>query len=140
MSSEIPVSKVLIQNSEGKFLAVQKSEDYQGFTGGKWELPGGRIEEEEGRFDAARREVKAETGLEPVDLRDLVRVKVEKNHCVNCWIIFTEEFSGEVSLSEEHQDWKWVSAEEFREMEWHRDAGYGIPAMEYPEEYLDEPD
>jgi 8-oxo-dGTP diphosphatase len=138
--SEIEVSKVLIQNSDGKFLAAQKSENYD-WKAGKWELPGGKIEEDENRFEAGKRELEAETDLEAQDLRDLVRVEVEEfsedKPVVNCWILYTESFSGKIKLSNEHQDYKWVSAEEFMEMDWHRDAGYEIPIMKNIEKYLE---
>lgn len=138
--SEIEVSKVLVQNSEGDFLAVQKSENYD-WKAGKWELPGGKIEENETRFEAGKRELEAETGLEAQDLRDTVRVEVEEfsseKPVVNCWILHTESFSGEIKLSDEHQDYRWVSAEEFMGIDWHRDAGYEIPIMKNIEEYLE---
>lgn len=133
------VAKILIRNSEGKFLVVQKSESY-GWKAGKWELPGGKIEEGEDRFEAGKRELEAETGLEPDDLRNVVRVEVEEfsdKPIVNCWIFYTDSFSGEVELSDEHQKSRWVSAEEFIELDWHRDAGYEIPVMKNIEEYLE---
>lgn len=60
---KIDVVKVLIQNGNGEFLVVQKSDNYE-WKAGKWELPGGKIEDSEDRFEAAKRELKTETGLE----------------------------------------------------------------------------
>lgn len=139
MTQKINVSKVLVRNSEGKFLALQKSENYD-WKAGKWELPGGKIEGEEDRFEAGIRELKAETDLNVKDLRDVVRLEVEEfseeKPIVNCWILHTESFSGEIELSDEHQDYRWVAAEEFISMDWHRDAGYEIPVMKHVEKYL----
>jgi 8-oxo-dGTP diphosphatase len=139
MTKRIEVSKILVQNSKGKFLVVQKSEDYD-WKAGKWELPGGKISENEDRFGAGKRELEAETGLDAHDLREVVRVEVEEfsgeKPVVNCWILYTESFSGEIELSEEHQDYRWVTSEEFMKLDWHRDAGYEIPAVKNIEKYL----
>lgn len=140
MTEKIDVSKVLVQNSKKKFLALQKSENYD-WKAGKWELPGGKIEGEEDRFEAGIRELKAETDLNVKDLRDVVRLEVEEfseeKPVVNCLILYTDSFSGEVELSDEHQNYRWVSAEEFMDLNWHRDAGYEIPVMKNIEKYLD---
>lgn len=140
MTEKIDVSKGLIRNSEGKFLALQKSENYD-WKAGKWELPGGKIKEYEDRFEAGRRELEAETGLKVQDLKDTVREEIEEfseeKTIVNCWILHTDSFSGEIELSDEHQDYRWVTAEEFISMDWHRDAGYAIPVMKHVEKYLD---
>jgi 8-oxo-dGTP pyrophosphatase MutT (NUDIX family) len=137
MTSKINVVKVLLRNDEGKFLVVKERES------GQWEHPGGIIEEEQGedRFEAARREVKEEVNLRTPSFSDVVRVEVdelrEEKETVNCWIMFTDEFSGEIELEErELEDYRWVDPDEFRDMDWHADAGYGLPPMVYLEKYL----
>lgn len=140
MPEKINVSKILVQNDKGEFLAVQKSDDYD-WKAGKWELPGGKIEEGEDRFEAGKRELKLEVGLETDELIDLVRIQVEEfsgnKPVVVCWMLYTESFSGKIKLSGEHQDYRWVSSEEFMDLDWHRDAGYEIPVMENIDEYLE---
>jgi len=142
MTDRIKVAKVLVQNDEGKFLVLQKSDSYD-WKADKWELPGGKIEEElgEDRLETARREVKDEVGLKLDSLVEIVRVETEKfkedKPVVNCWILYSDSFSAEVQLSEEHQDHRWINAEEFKDLDWHRDAGYEIPAIEHLDEYLD---
>ena len=138
MAEKIDVAKVLIQNKDGEFLVVQKSNDYD-WKAGKWELPGGKIESEENKFKAAKRETKSETGLESEEFQETVRTEVEEPNSdkpvVNCWILYTDKYSGSIELSDEHQDFKWVSAEEFLTINWHRDAGYAIPAIKYLDSY-----
>lgn len=142
MNQKIEVAKVLVENEEGKFLVLQKSDNYD-WKAGKWELPGGKIDEEleEDQSEAAKREVENESGLKIKSLVDVVRVEVEEfkenKEVVNCWILYSDSFSGKVQLSEEHQDHRWVNAEEFKDMDWHRDAGYNIVPMTYLEDYLD---
>lgn len=131
MKDEIPVSKILLQEQEGKFLVVKDRET------GKWELPGGKIEEGEDRFEAAERELEEETGQRIKEFEEVVRVEVEDEDRVNCWILFAETGSREVDLYEkELSDYRWVTPEEFRTMDWHANAGYGLPAMVFLEDYL----
>lgn len=142
MKDEIEVAKVLVKNKEDKFLVLKKSDAYE-WKAGKWELPGGKIEEKlgENRLESARREVKDEARLKIKNLVDVVRVEVEEfkedKPIVNCWILYSDSFTGDVELSEEHQEHRWVKAEEFKDLDWHRDAGYAIPAIESLEDYLD---
>ncbi|QGA80293.1 NUDIX hydrolase [Candidatus Nanohalobium constans] len=136
MSSKINVSKTLIRNNDGEFLIVKKSSDY-GWKADKWELPGGKMEEAEDRFEAAKREIRSEANMEIDDLENVVRMEIEADETVNCFVLYTDSFSGEVELSEEHQDYRWISRDEAREVDWHRDAGYIIPVVENLEYYLE---
>lgn len=136
MAEKIDVAKIVIENKEGKILILKKSSEYD-WKADKWELPGGKIEKDEDRFGAAERETKAETGLKIENPEDLVRMEVEAEKTVNCYCLFTDEFSGEVQLSDEHQDHLWISKSNVREVEWHRDAAYIIPVIEHLEEYLE---
>lgn len=132
MSEKIDVAKVIVKNSEGLILAVREAESQ------KWELPGGKIDEKEDRFEAGQRELLEETGLKARDFKDLVRVEVEAEECVNCHILFTEEFQGEASVKDNELDkLKWVKPEEYKELNWHADSGYGIPAVEKMGKYLE---
>lgn len=136
---KIVVSKALIQNEEDKFLVVRESEDRDKDTAGKWELPGGRVKVGEDRFDAAKRELKEEVNIEAEDGEDVVRIEVESDHLVSCYIVYFNNFKGEPSIGEigNHSEIRWVEPEEFLEMDWHSDAGYDIVPMMYLEEYLD---
>lgn len=143
---EIEVVKLLIENSEGKFLAVQKTdvekvsggEKYKlyGRMAGKWELPGGRIEDGNNRFEAGKKEIMEELNLEVKELRDVVREAIEEKNNVNTWIVYADEFSGDLELSKEHDEFRWVSAREYAELDWHQDAGYGLAPMRHLETYL----
>lgn len=142
----IEVVKLLIRNSKGKFLVVKKNskekvsggEKYSlyGRMSGKWELPGGKFKNSSDRFSASKREIKEELGLELANLQDVVREEIEEENAVNTWIVFTDDFSGEINLSKEHEEHRWVDPDEYAEMDWHQDAGYGLPPMRYLEDYL----
>lgn len=131
MTEKINVAKVILRNSAGLILAVRERESQ------KWELPSGKIGEDESRFEAAERELLEETDLKPESLEDVVRVEVESVESVNCYILFTENFEGKASVSNSEIDkLKWVKPEKYKELDWHADSGYGIPAVEKLEKYL----
>ena len=136
---KIVVSKALVQNLNGEFLVVREADNREKETAGKWELPGGRVKVGEDRFEAARREVKEEIKIDPREPEDVVRIEVESDHLVSCYIVHFKDFEGEPEIGEKghHSEFKWVSPEEFLEMDWHSDAGYDIVPMMYLEEYLD---
>ncbi|MFB6181047.1 MAG: NUDIX hydrolase [Candidatus Nanohalobium sp.] len=127
----IPVAKVLIQNQEDKFLAVKEKDS------GKWELPGGCIEKDEDRFQAAKREIREELGIKITGLQDVVRIELEDDRKVNCYMIHVESFDGKPEPREELTETRWVTAGEFKDMNWHLNAGYNIPVMKHLEEYLE---
>lgn len=144
---EIDVVKLLIQNKDGKFLAMQKTAEDKIHSGekytlygrmaGKWELPGGRFKDSDNRFEAAKREIKEECGIELDNLKDVVREEIEEKNSVNVYILFTNNWSGDIEISKEHKDYRWVSPESYLELDWHQDAGYGYPPMKFLQEYLE---
>ena len=132
----IDIVKILVQNDEGKFLMLKKASSYEDM-GDRWEQPGGKIEDDEDRFEAARREIKEETGLEIDDLDDLVRLELESDEKINCFVMYADSFSGDVEIDDKHQEWKWIDKKEALELDWHRDAAYIIPVIIYLEDYLE---
>lgn len=57
-------SLVVVAEDTDRMLLLQRVLDDQDPNGGKWEFPGGHVEEGEEPYDAARREWEEETGLE----------------------------------------------------------------------------
>ncbi len=127
------VVRIVAQRKDGKIVVLRKS-DLQ-----KWELPGGKIEEDEDRFEAARRELKEETGMLAENFTDLVRVEIEdENGCANAYIVYTSDVSGSAEpSSHEHDERKWVETENYPDLDFHYHSAYSVPAVRRLEKYLE---
>lgn len=128
-----PVVRIVARRGDGKVLLCRKE------SMKKWELPGGKIEEGEDRFEAGKRELEEETDLESEEFVDLVRVEIEdENGCANAFIIYTEvrECNAE-PVSHEHDKVKWVEPENYGEQDFHYHSAYSIPAVDRLETYLE---
>ena len=89
----------------------------------KWELPGGKVDPGEFFVIALIREFKEETDLE-VQIESLFEVVQDEfisrrtNRPINTvqLMMNLEIISGEVQISDEHDDFKWVSVKDLKEL------------------------
>jgi 8-oxo-dGTP diphosphatase len=107
--------KALIQNSSGKYLLLRRAKTMINETETHWDIPGGRIEPEEALQDALRREIIEETSLQIETEPELLTaqdifVPAADLHVVR--LTYRLQGDGDVALSHEHQDTKWVTLEE----------------------------
>jgi 8-oxo-dGTP diphosphatase len=114
MKLEVGV-KVLIKNSKGLYLLVQRSEPLLDGTGIKWDIPGGRINPSE-RLDAAlAREVNEEIGvtlqgkLTLLAAQDIMVIDHDL-HVVR--LTYAISLDKAVALGAEHQNFRWVTQQE----------------------------
>jgi 8-oxo-dGTP pyrophosphatase MutT (NUDIX family) len=112
--------KVILQNSEEKYLAIFRSLASSTKFGQCWDIPGGRIESGSFLMENLKREVMEETGLEikgePKLLEAQDIFKKEKGiHVVR--LTYVGYADGDVVLSDEHVEYRWVTLEEFRNLE-----------------------
>lgn len=110
--------KILLKNSEGKFLLLRRSaEKYPDVKDG-WDIPGGRINIDSNLLDNLKREIKEETGLALIGEPRLVAaqdiMKPDK-HVVR--LTYVGEGNGEIILSDEHDAFNWFSVEDLRQLE-----------------------
>ena len=110
--------KILLQNKEGKFLVLQRSKIKYPEVGAKWDIAGGRIDPDIRLLENLKREVMEETGLEIMgEPRLLAAQDILKpgKHVVR--LTYLGQTNGEVVLSDEHQDYKWLTLEEIKKLE-----------------------
>ena len=114
------VGVVVCLNDKQQFLVIRRSDVDDRV--GQWTLPGGHIDDEDGSVESgAVRELKEEANLtcSVSDLTYLGTPKSEKHY------FLTQKWSGDVNVDRpnpktgeiEHDNWKWVSIEEIKEIE-----------------------
>ena len=110
--------KAIIVNNN-KVLIIREASTYKDGTNiGKWGVPGGRIKPEEHIVEALKREVLEETGLDvevgaPVHVDEwFPRVRGEVWHIVATFRICTANKVSEIRLSDEHDAFQWIDANE----------------------------
>ena len=112
MELQVGVKALIVQ--DGKYLFLRRDKAFQSGPQ-KWDIPGGRIKPEEALSDALIREVHEETGLELEQASVLLAAQdifvPEKSlHVVR--LTYSTVAVGSVVLSEEHDDYKWMTRDE----------------------------
>lgn len=99
---------------DSKFLVLKRSKD-KDFQPEAWETVTGRLEQDESPNDAILREVKEETGLDveiilPLDTGFFYRGGKEFPMVFIAY--YCKYVGGEINLSWEHSEFKWITLEE----------------------------
>ena len=122
----IKVVAALIENDNKVLLARRSTGDVNVF--GKWEFPGGKVEQDENEFDAIEREIKEEFELTIKAKEFLINNVCEyPTKVVDLRLYKCDYVSGEFNLHD-HSEYKWVGKEELLEYDL---APADIPLAEY---------
>jgi len=113
LSRPVPVVRLIVTDGSGRVLILRRALDST--DGGKWCLPGGKIDYGDTVEHAAIRELQEETSLCATNLRflfyqDSLPPAPGRMHCINLYLECSVE--GEVALNEESVEAAWVSREE----------------------------
>jgi len=99
---------------DGKILIMRRKE--ADIFEGLWDIPGGKLEEEDSLFGGIAREIKEEVGLDLIKI--LLTLSTSKfigskrEHPVIFRNIYLCTAAGEITLSNEHSEYLWVKPEE----------------------------
>ncbi len=109
--------RILLTDKDGKVLILKRSTDSK-TNPGKWELPGGKVDQGESFDQALVREVFEETQLN-VSLEHVVGVSEQNLHVIRAIhiIMSGEIIEGNLNLSQEHEGYAWVFFDKLLEYE-----------------------
>lgn len=108
--------KAILKNPEGRFLLLKRNPNHVGLD--HWDIPGGRIQPGSDLIKNLKREITEETNLllstEPtlIHAQDILK---EDKHVVR--LTYTAESNNDVTLNEEHLDFKWLFLEEVAKLD-----------------------
>jgi len=112
MKVELVVKGIVIDNVQKKILLLKRScEEDIGI--GSWENAGGKVEPGESPEEALRREIREEAGLS-VTVGKLAYASLVADMIILVYYCTPE--SHEVTLSSEHSDFRWVGAQECKQL------------------------
>lgn len=109
--------RVLLTDKDGKVLILKRSTDSK-TNPGKWELPGGKVDQGESFDHALIREVYEETKLK-IDLEHVIGVSEQNLLVIRAVhiIMSGKIIEGDLTLSHEHEGYAWVFFENLDEYE-----------------------
>ena len=103
------VSKVIIFDGREVLLLKRDTDSVTKRSPWTWDLPGGHIDDGESAEEAATREVEEETEL---NVSSMSPVGQDSNIGKLTYFYTAEDWDGEIKLSKEHEEYKWVSSTE----------------------------
>ena len=109
--------RVLLTDEDDKILILKRSTNSK-TNPGKWELPGGKVDQGESFDQALVREVYEETQLK-IGLEHVVGVSEQNLHVIRAVhiILSGKIIEGNLNLSHEHEGYAWVFFENLPEYE-----------------------
>ncbi len=102
---------------DDKFLVIKRRDNE--IHGGKWAFPGGVVKNKEDDYEALKREIKEEVGLELVKvIKKISDYTYKRDNGKNTrGQSFFIEAKGNVKTNEEVSDYKWVTLDEFQNLD-----------------------
>ena len=113
MNNVFLVTKCFIVNKQGYILVLRRSKSSK-VRPNEWDLPGGMVEHGEDPNITNARETKEETNITAKHINILTITTENKQDYILTFFYKASYEKGEVLLSDEHTDYKWITTEEFR--------------------------
>ncbi|MEK7664842.1 MAG: NUDIX hydrolase [Patescibacteria group bacterium] len=108
---------VVILSSQGKIFILKRSSQEPSYPN-LWDLPGGKVKNGETLQEATKRETKEESGLDVELRRNYFYVYNCPDKKFNIYGFKARSINGDVLLSEEHTEFKWISKDNWENLEY----------------------
>ncbi len=108
---------VIITDNRERILVIKRNNNVE-FSPNLWDLPGGKVEDNESLREAAKREAKEESGLD---------VKLEDNYFyiyhypngeIDIYAFQARLINGNVRLDDKHTTIRWISKDDWKEIDY----------------------
>lgn len=108
---------VIYHPKENKILALRRQSDAHSRPN-RWDLPGGNLLFGKNNLDSLVSEIAEETSLKVEDIRPIQVVTKYEKGIYYLFIGYScKAISSNVKISDEHSEYRWVTAEEFLKLE-----------------------
>ncbi len=127
--------KAFILNDKREILLLKRSkgEIYQN----SWDVPGGKLEDADDLLKAVTREIKEECGLELKRILLVLSSSKFQGTAADSPLVFRNIYlasaEGQVKLSNENSEYKWVKVSELHNYSFPPDADYQAVLLKIPE-------
>lgn len=108
-------SDIFVHNNNGDILLLRRSSD-DDIEPLKWSLPGGKVDKGENIEEAAVRELFEETGIVVDKVMYITSIK-NQDESISSYFSVDLDKNSSVSISDEHEDYKWVNPENLDSIE-----------------------
>lgn len=117
MVTKLRLVKAIVRNDD-KYLLLKKAKDeFFPENIDKWECSGGLIKNGQTPKDRVIEKLKAETGLEYKTIKKLPTLRMtDREYDSKCDVYLIDVHSNRVNLSKEHSDYRWIKAEDVKNM------------------------
>jgi mutator protein MutT len=109
VASSKPTASIVVSNPQGQILLLKRSDN------GKWNFPGGHVEEGESHQEAAIRECQEEAGITPTNVQLFEEFET--------YTVFSGESNEEPKINSESTDFRWVTEKDISDLDLLLNAG-----------------
>jgi len=103
------------ENNQTQYFLTKRHDDAH--QGGKWEFPGGKVEEDETIAQTLARELKEEVNIEVLSCQPLITIEHDYGDKKVCLAVFVvDHYLGEPSAQEGQQQ-RWCELEELKSLD-----------------------
>lgn len=118
------VVKIIVYNDNGNVLVLKRNKETTVFPG-MWDLPGGKIEFGETFQSAVIREISEEIKIDVDAVSNPVfgwtGIAYNKDTQFFGYLFIAKHVAGNVILSHEHTDYRWINRAELEQLDIHQD-------------------